>query len=117
MHARFFMRFGCLAALLLALAACSPTTDITRTSTEPTAGRTPYEVVRTEAAGDLLRVQMKVWSPGAAETVAEDVAMKKRAGYDRVHVDVYGWNDPLRGSPLAVLRWSTRNGFSYTRTR
>ncbi len=117
MHAHFFMRFVCLLALLLALPACSPTTDITRTSTEPTAGRTPYEVIQVSPAGDLLHVKMRVWSPGAAQTVAEDVVMKKRTGYDRVDVEIYGWTDQWRGSPFAALRWSTTRGFSFAKTR
>ncbi len=117
MHARFFMRMAFLAAVLAAIAACSPTTDITRTSTEMTAERTPYEVVGSQATDGSLRVQMKVYAQSAAERVAEDVVMKKRAGFDRIHVDIFGWNDPLHGSPFAVLRWSTKNGFSFTKTR
>ncbi len=117
MHARLFMRIAILAAVLAAVAACSPTTDITRTSTEMTAERTPYEVVGSQATDGLLHLQMKVYSRGAAQRVAEDVVVKKRAGFDRIHVDIYGWDEPLHGSPFAVLRWSTKNGFSYTGNR
>jgi hypothetical protein len=55
-----------------------------------------------------------VASLGAARTVAEDVAVRVRAPYERVEVDVFGPSDRLQGSPSAVLKWSTQNGFTWT---
>ncbi len=112
------MRHLCLPALLLlALAACSPTTDITRASTEPTAERTPYRVIRTQPNDGTLRLRVKVYSPSVARTVAEDLAIRKWHAYDRIEVDLLRWDDAQQASPFAVLRWSTKNGFSYSENR
>ncbi len=108
------MRYVFLMAVLAAIAGCSPTTDITRTSTERTAGRTPYDVVDVRPADNGVHVKMKVASMSAAHTVAEDVVVKMRARYDRVDVDVFGPHDSVQGTPAAVLRWSTTNGFTWT---
>ncbi len=103
-------------ALLLAFA-CSPTTDITRTSSEVFAGRTAYRILRTDAQDGLLRVRVRVDSLDAARTVAEDLVVRKRAGFDRVEVDVVGPGASDYGRPAGVLRWSTKNGFAYSGNR
>lgn len=107
------MRNLALYVLLLAVAACSPTTDITRSSTELSARRTGASILESEAAGNLLRVRVKVNSLAAARTTAEDLVILKRAGFDRVHVEVLGPGSKADAAPAAVLRWSTRNGFEY----
>ncbi len=108
------MRFMLLMAALAVFAACSPTTDVTRTSTEQVAGRRWYEVVETRPAGDFLRVTLKMSSLAAARTVAEDVVVRMRAPYNRIEVDVFVLDDRTQGSPAAVLKWSTRGGFSFS---
>jgi hypothetical protein len=108
------MRYALLTSLLMALCACSPTTDITRTSTETFAGRAGYQVLNASEEGNLLRLKVKVDSRAAARTVAEDLAVKKRIrGFDRIEVDVVGPNN----SPAGTLKWSTKNGFSYAQRR
>jgi hypothetical protein len=111
------MRYLLLAPLAAALAACSPTTDITHTSSEAFAGRAPYEIVRQEASGDSLRVRVKVGSMRAARTIAEDVVVQKRAPFARVDVEVVLANATSGAAPAAVLRWSETNGFSYSENR
>ncbi len=108
------MRSLFLAVVLAAIAGCSPTTDISRTSTELAAARAPYEVVSTQANGTELHVQMKVNSLAAARTVAEDVVIKKRGPFERVDVDVFGPNDKINASPSGVLRWTASGGFNYS---
>ncbi len=112
------MRHLFLTVVLAAVTGCSPTTDVTRTSTEMVAGRQPYQVVERQPSGDSLRIKIRVESWGAAHTVAEDIAVRTRAPYDRVEVDVPG---PGRrgesGSRSAVLKWSTTGGFSWSGVR
>jgi hypothetical protein len=117
MQSDYSMRSLCFAAVLVALAACSPTTDITRTSTERTAGRTGYDAAGSQVNGDLLRVELKVDSLGAAQTVAEDVVIKKRGPFERVEVEVFGPDDQVKRTPSGVLRWSAAGGFSYKKNR
>lgn len=103
--------------LVLGLAACSPDTDISQTSSEVFAGRTSYEVVRQKATGNWLQLRVKVHSMWAARTVAHDLIVKKRAPFDRVEVAILRASDAADASPAAVMRWSTKNGFVYTENR
>ncbi|MGE5360896.1 MAG: hypothetical protein ACM3NQ_17910 [Bacteroidales bacterium] len=111
------MRHLLLLPLLASVAACSPTTDVTHTSSEVFAGRATYEIVRQETSGRALRVRLKVASMRAARTIAEDVVVQKRAPYGRVDVEVVPDSARPDAPPAAVLHWSETNGFSYSENR
>ncbi len=111
------MRYLLVAPLFAALAACSPTTDITHTSSEVFAGRTPYEVVRQDMSDGALRLRVKVASLRAARTVAEDVVVQKRGPFARVDVEIVPASASADATPAAVLRWSQANGFVYSENR
>ncbi len=105
------MRYAVLIGLLVVFSGCSPTTDITRTSTENVAGRSGYEVLRADAQGNSLRLKVKVNSRSAAHMIAEDLAVKKRIrGFDRIQVDVVGPDNAAAGA----LTWSPERGFNYS---
>ncbi len=105
------MRELALALLLVGFAACSPTTDISSTSTEGVALRTHYDVVTEQVQNGVLTAKIRTAHWGRGMQNAEDfVRQRYREGYSAIHVDVYGPQDDVHGRPRGKVDWSPATG-------
>ncbi len=95
--------------VLVMLAACSPTTDVSRTSTEIFARRSGYRIVSANVVGDSVDVRARLESRAFARTIAEDIVVHKRIRYDRVDVQLVAPD----GSQAGFAHWTTKDGFTF----
>ncbi len=105
------MRLFAIVLLLAGLAACSPRTDISSTSTEGVALRTHFDVVAEQQQNGVLTAKLKAaqWARGMNN--AEDfVRQRYREGYQAIHVQVYGPQDAINGRPRGQVDWSPATG-------
>ncbi len=105
------MRQFALALLLVGFAACSPTTDISSTSTEGVALRTHYDVVTEQVQNGVLTAKIRTAHWGRGMQNAEDfVRQRYREGDSAIHVDVSGPQDDVHGRPRGKVDWSPATG-------
>ncbi len=97
--------------LLAGMAACSPTTDITSTSTEGVALRTRFDVVAEQQQNGVLTAKLRAAHWGRGMNNAQDfVRQRYREGYQAIHVEVYGPQDAINGKPRGRVDWSPATG-------